>query len=165
MAAGREPVGGLRNLAWSPPPSEASTTISEPIPKKRCTKKPQPSLTACLETRASSFSQVPTCGTQTGTVRISTSFTFVQHLRSFLTIFVPFGKLHFIHALTNATDDHKYSLFPSQILTVPKFWCHLAHSFSRKKMSLLTLRGLFERLRAPSRSQKGHFSEKTKLKK
>ena len=32
-------------------------------------------------------------------------------------------------------------------------------------MSLLTLRGLFERLRAPSQSQKGHFSEKTKLKK
>ena len=33
------------------------------------------------------------------------------------------------------------------------------------KMSFLTLRGLFERLRAPSQSQKGHFSEKTKLKK
>ena len=32
-------------------------------------------------------------------------------------------------------------------------------------MSLLTLRGLFERLRAPSQSQKGHFYEKTKLKK
>ena len=32
-------------------------------------------------------------------------------------------------------------------------------------MSLLTLRGLFERLRAPSQSQKGHFSEKMKLKK
>ena len=32
-------------------------------------------------------------------------------------------------------------------------------------MSLLTLRGLFERLRAPSQSQKGHFYEKMKLKK
>ena len=32
-------------------------------------------------------------------------------------------------------------------------------------MSLLTLRGLFERLRAPSQSQKGHFPEKMKLKK
>ena len=32
-------------------------------------------------------------------------------------------------------------------------------------MSLLTLRGLFERLRAPSQSQKVHFSEKMKLKK
>ena len=32
-------------------------------------------------------------------------------------------------------------------------------------MSLLTLRGLFERLRAPSQSQKGHFLEKMKLKK
>ena len=29
-----------------------------------------------------------------------------------------------------------------QILTLPKFWCHLEHSFSRK-MSLVTLRGLF----------------------
>ena len=25
---------------------------------------------------------------------------------------VPFGKLHFIHASTNATDDHKYSPLP-----------------------------------------------------
>ena len=32
-------------------------------------------------------------------------------------------------------------------------------------MSLLTLRGLFERLRAPSQSQKGHFPSKMKLKK
>ena len=32
-------------------------------------------------------------------------------------------------------------------------------------MSLLTLKGLVERPRAPSQSQKGHFSEKTKLKK
>ena len=26
---------------------------------------------------------------------------------------MPFGKLHFIHTWTNATDDHKYSLLPS----------------------------------------------------
>ena len=26
---------------------------------------------------------------------------------------MPFGKLHFIHASTNATDDHKYSPLPS----------------------------------------------------
>ena len=26
---------------------------------------------------------------------------------------LPFGDLHFIHALTNATDDHKYSPLPS----------------------------------------------------
>ena len=37
-----------------------------------------------------------------------------------------FRDLLFIHASTNATDDHKYSLFPSQILTFPKFWYHLA---------------------------------------
>ena len=51
-----------------------------------------------------------------------------------------------------------------QILTVPEFWYHLAHSFSRK-MSLLTFRGLLKKLRAPSQSQKGHFLDKTKLKK
>ena len=44
------------------------------------------------------------------------------------------GNLLFIHASTNATDDHKYSPFPSQILTLPKFWYHLAHSFSRKNV-------------------------------
>ena len=33
------------------------------------------------------------------------------------------------------------------------------------KISLLTLRGLIERLSAPSQSQKGHFPSKTKLKK
>ena len=47
---------------------------------------------------------------------------------------VPFGKLHFIHASANATDDHKYSPFPSQILTVLKFWYHLVHSFSHKNV-------------------------------
>ena len=77
---------------------------------------------------------------------------------------LPFGDLLFIHASTNATDDHEYSLFPSQILTVPEFEYHLAKSFSCK-MSLLTLRGFFERLRAPSQSQKGQLIEKTKLKK
>ena len=45
---------------------------------------------------------------------------------------VPIGELLFIQGSTNATDDHKYSPFPSQILTVPKFWYHLAHSFWRK---------------------------------
>ena len=33
------------------------------------------------------------------------------------------------------------------------------------KMPLLTLEGLFERLQAPCQSNKGHFTEKTKLKK
>ena len=42
----------------------------------------------------------------------------------------------FNHVLTNATDDHKYSPFPSQILTVPEFWYHLLHSFWRKKVPL-----------------------------
>ena len=41
-----------------------------------------------------------------------------------------------------------------QILTVPKFWYHLAHSFSCKNVPL-TLRGLFERLRGrPLKAQR-----------
>ena len=44
------------------------------------------------------------------------------------------GNLFFIHALTNATDDHKYSPFHSQILPFTKFWYHLAHSFSGKNV-------------------------------
>ena len=56
-------------------------------------------------------------------------FIFVQYLRVFRPV-LPFGDLLFIHASTNATDDHKYSPFPSQILTVPEFWYHLAHSCS-----------------------------------
>ena len=58
-------------------------------------------------------------------------FILVQHLRGTV---VPFGDLLFINVSTNARDDHKYSLFPSQILTLPKFWYHLAHSFSRKNV-------------------------------
>ena len=34
---------------------------------------------------------------------------------------LPHGHRLFIHALTNATDNHKYSLFPSKILPVPEF--------------------------------------------
>ena len=34
---------------------------------------------------------------------------FLCNIFVFFKAFVPFGKLHFIHALTNATDDHKYS--------------------------------------------------------
>ena len=45
-----------------------------------------------------------------------------------------FGNLHFAHALTNATDDHKIPRCLPQILTLPKFWYHLAHSFSRKNV-------------------------------
>ena len=33
---------------------------------------------------------------------------------------VPFGKLHFIHALINATDDHKYSLLPPTDFDIAK---------------------------------------------
>ena len=39
-------------------------------------------------------------------------FISVQHLQGFSPV-LPFGYLHFIHASTNATDDHKYSPLPS----------------------------------------------------
>ena len=61
-------------------------------------------------------------------------------------------------ASTNATRHHEYFRGLSRLLPVPGVL-----------MSFLELhflsRGLFERLRAPSQSQKGHFSEKMKLKK
>ena len=79
-----------------------------------------------------------------------TGFIFVQQFLWFL-----FGKLLFIHTLTNATDDHKYSPLPSAYFDSSK----VLVSFS-VKMSLLTLRELFKRLRAPSQSQKGHFPSK-----
>ena len=44
---------------------------------------------------------------------------------------VPFGKLLFIHASTNATDTNIPRCLP-QILTVPQFGYHLAYSFSCK---------------------------------
>ena len=52
---------------------------------------------------------------------IITGFLFVQHLRGFFRPVLAFGNLLFIQTSTNATDDHKYSLFPSQILTVSQF--------------------------------------------
>ena len=67
---------------------------------------------------------------------------------------VPFGNLLFIHASTNATDNHKYSLFSSQTFAISGVLVyHLAHSFWRENVPFD-----FERLRAPSQSQKGHFS-------
>ena len=58
----------------------------------------------------------------------SPGFIFVQHwvFSRLLTL----GNLLFGHASTNATDDHKYSLFPSKILPFPKLWYLLAYSFS-----------------------------------
>ena len=65
----------------------------------------------------------------------------------FLRPVLPLGNLRFIHALTNAIDNHKYSTIPSQILTVLKFWYHLVYSFSRENNP-------FDFGRAPSASQK-----------
>ena len=78
---------------------------------------------------------------------------------------LPFGNLLFIHATTNAIDDHKYSPFPSPDFDIAKVLVSFLELHMLVKIFLLTLRGLFVRLRAPSQSQKDHFSEKTKLKK
>ena len=45
-----------------------------------------------------------------------------------------FRDLLFIHASTNATDDHKYSPLPSADFDSSGVWYHLAHSFSRKNV-------------------------------
>ena len=47
---------------------------------------------------------------------------------------LPFGNLHFVHALTNATDDHKYSSLPSADFDIAEVLDHLAHSFSSKNV-------------------------------
>ena len=53
----------------------------------------------------------------------------------FLCQVVPFDKLHLNNASTNATDDHKYSPFPSQILSILKFWYISYHiHFLEKKI-------------------------------
>ena len=70
-----------------------------------------------------------------------------------------FRDLLFIHASTNATDDHKYSPFPSQILTVPKFWYHLAHSFSRKNVPFDFERAFWEAEGALSKPKGQFFRE------
>ena len=98
-------------------------------------------------------------------VSCSAGFIFVQYLHGFLGQFCHLDIcILSTHRQMPQTITNITHCLP-KILTVPKFWYHLAHSFSREKFALLTLRGLFESLRAPSQSQKGHFSEKMKLKK
>ena len=77
---------------------------------------------------------------------MSTQASFLCNICVVFKALFTFGNSRFIHASTNATDDHKYSPFPSQILTVQKFWYHLAHSFSRTN-------GPFGFGRAPSASE------------
>ena len=42
----------------------------------------------------------------------TSGFIFVQHLSGFTPV-LAYGNLLFVHASTNATDDHKYSPLPS----------------------------------------------------
>ena len=60
-------------------------------------------------------------------------FIFMQHLRGFRPV-LAFVTLLFVHASTNATHDHNIPRCLPKILTVPKFWYHLAHSFSHKNV-------------------------------
>ena len=68
---------------------------------------------------------------------------FLRNICVVFRLVVPFGKLLFIHASTNATDDHKYSPLPSA--DFDSFWYHLAHSFSCKNVPFDIERALFER--------------------
>ena len=64
--------------------------------------------------------------------RITAGFIFVQHLRGFL------GQLCFFEICFLSTPQQMPQTITNiprclpQILTVPEFWYHLAHSFSRK---------------------------------
>ena len=68
-------------------------------------------------------------------------FIFVQHLLGFLASFVPFGKLHFIHPLTNATRRHEYLRGLSRLLPVPGVWVSFLKLRFLGKMALLALGG------------------------
>lgn len=74
------------------------------------------------------------------------------------------GKVVFIHAPTNATDNHKYSLFPSQILSVTKLGYHWSHSFSRK-MTHLTLTGVLRGWGRPLKAKRAIYPPKWCLQK
>ena len=52
-----------------------------------------------------------------------------------------------------------------QIFTVPKFWYHLAHSFSCKKCPFLLRQGFLRGRGRPPKAKRDIFPEKTKLKK
>ena len=66
--------------------------------------------------------------------RVSQAFIFVQHLRGFL------GQLCHLENCILSTPRQMPQTITNiprclpQILTVPKFWYHLAHSFSRKNV-------------------------------
>ena len=73
---------------------------------------------------------------------------------------LPFGDLLFIHASTNATDDHKYSLMPSADFDIAVVLVSFLELRFLGKMALLALGGRPQPLKKPSQSQKGHFYEK-----
>ena len=54
---------------------------------------------------------------------------------------MPFGNLLFVHAFTNATGDHKYSMFPSADFGSSQVMVSFLELHFLVKMSLLTLRG------------------------
>ena len=71
-------------------------------------------------------------------------FIFVQHLRGFLGQYrhLDICLLSTLRIMPQTiTNNPPPSPFPSQILTLPKFWYHLAHSFSRKNVPFDFLRG------------------------
>ena len=74
----------------------------------------------------------PLAGTQFRRVPDQGQALFLYNICVVFRPVLAFGNLLCVHASTSATDDYKYSPFPSQILTVLKFWYHSAHSFSRK---------------------------------
>ena len=84
----------------------------------------------------------------------------MQHLYGFFRPVMSFGKLHFIHTSTNATDDHKYSPLPSSDFDSSEVLVSFLEHRFLGKMALLALGGRPQPLKKPSQHQKGHFSSK-----
>ena len=87
--------------------------------------------------------------------RFSPGFIFVQHASYSIWKIAFYPRLNKCH--------RRSQIFP---IAFRRFWLCQSFGVIQRirfliKMSLLTLRGLFERLRVPSQSQKGHFYEKT----
>ena len=79
--------------------------------------------------------------------------------------FLPFKHSTFIDALTNTTGSHKYSPVSFTDFASSGVLVSFSAFIFSKKCPFLIVTRLFERLRTPSQSQKGHFPSKTKLRK
>ena len=75
---------------------------------------------------------------------------------------LPFWNLHFVHALTNATDDHKYSPLPSADFDIAEVLMSFLELRFLGKMALLLpgLRGALSLSKSPLKVKRDIFERK-----